>query len=928
MTTPEEAAARRLETRFDRLWKTDLREAAQVATSLRRAASRSRDSVVRAIALRVDGHMDHYRGASKLAPAKLVRAAALYRRAGRPLDEADVLRSSIDVYAHLGRDRQALAAAATARAIYAAHRDALRLGKLAVNVGNLHQRRGELAAARRAYSEARRRYATTGTAVTRANVDFNEANVLEAFDRLVEARPLYERALAAYESEKLSAFAARAEFAIAELDVVEGFLDRGLERLEHARVRHLAVGDRVGAAHCDLEASEALLRLNRPAEAGRVADRALGVFRPARHDTETASCLGVMGCVSLQEGRPARAATLLRQAQRRELAVANMVGAALHGVGVAQAELLRGRPRAAVAEARRSAAAFGSRKLLSRQARAMAVAAEGLRRTGDARGARRTAGGAVVLARKRGDRRSELAARLILARIEKAAGRNAAAFAQLTQAERCVERMRRGVTSEESRLAFALDKIEVYEALVDNRLGVGTRRAVKEALLFAERGKARALAERLSEGRPVLLDRGSSGAKRLLARLDAVERKLAVAEARLDDDGATPGLRGMRATQVASLSSARWATLNRLAHQDPRGATLLGARVRDPLAALGPLTANEMVLEYAQSGDRFHLFVVERTGVTAHRSIAGVAEVGAVAALLRFQLGKGVLGDDHAERFGPFLLETLKTYLDALHRMLLSPVDGRLDGKVIRIVPHGLLHGLPFHAFERGGVPLIERATVSYAPSLTVLGLLGRRGAAQSAVPLVLGIPDRSAPEIEAEVDALRRHLGGARFFRGKAATADAMRLCEMRPPLLHVASHGFFSEDGAQRAGLKLGDVWLSLDDIYTLRGAGALTVLSGCETGRGSVYSGDEWVGLVRGFLQAGARTVVASLWEVHDKSAVAQMDDFYAGLNMGLPVGEALAEAQRAARRRDPLPLRWAPFMVIGDPRLKLASSRRAA
>jgi len=70
-----------------------------------------------------------------------------------------------------------------------------------------------------------------------------------------------------------------------------------------------------------------------------------------------------------------------------------------------------------------------------------------------------------------------------------------------------------------------------------------------------------------------------------------------------------------------------------------------------------------------------------------------------------------------------------------------------------------------------------------------------------------------------------------------------------------------------------------------------------------------------------------VVASLWEVHDKSAAAQMDDFYAGLTAGRPVAEAMAEAQRAARRRDPLPLRWAPFMVIGDPTLKLASRRAA-
>jgi len=927
MTSPEQAAARRLEARFDRLWKTDLRKAARVAAALSKSAARSRDAVARAIALRVTAHMDHYRGKSSLAPAKLLRAAALFEGADLPLDAGDVLRSAIDVYAHLGRDREALAAAAKARVIYTRHRDALRLGKLAVNVGNLHQRRGDLASARRSYAEARRRYASSGTPLSRANVDFNEANVLEAFDRLAEARPLYESARAVYRREKLDAFAARAAFAIAELDVVEGFLDRGLARLEDARESHQALGDILGAAHCDLEAAEALLRLNRRAEAESAAGRALRLFRRAQHDTETASCLGVLGGVALQEGRPGRAATLFRDAQRRETAAGNPSGAALHGVGVAQAEIQRGRARAGAAVAKRSAAVFGSRKLVSRQARALAVAAEGLRRAGDAGNARRLAERAASLANRRGDRRSELAGLLVLARVEESAGHHAKAFERLVEAERCVERMRRGVTSEESRLAFALDKIEVYETLVDNRLRVGTRRAVTAALIYAERGKARALAERLSEGRPALVNRGSAEARRLLARLNEVERKLAVAEARLDDDGATPGLRGARATQVATLSATRWATLTRLAQEDPRGATLLGARIPDPLTALGPLGANEIVLEYAQSGGRFHLFVVERGGVSAHRGIASVSQVGELATLLRFQLGKGVLGEGHTDRFAPFLMATLSTYLEQLHRLLLAPVASRLAGKLVRIIPHGILHGLPFHAFERGGAPLIESAVVSYAPSLTVLGLLGRRGPAKGSVPLVLGIPDRSAPEIEAEVDALKRRLGDARFFRGGQATADAMRLCEERPPLLHVASHGFFSEDGAQRAGLKLGDTWISLDDIYALRGTGALTVLSGCETGRGSVYSGDEWVGLVRGFLQAGARAVVASLWEVHDKSAAAQMDDFYAGLTAGRPVAEAMAEAQRAARRRDPLPLRWAPFMVIGDPTLKLASRRAA-
>ena len=141
------------------------------------------------------------------------------------------------------------------------------------------------------------------------------------------------------------------------------------------------------------------------------------------------------------------------------------------------------------------------------------------------------------------------------------------------------------------------------------------------------------------------------------------------------------------------------------------------------------------------------------------------------------------------------------------------------------------------------------------------------------------------------------------------------------------MACHGFYSEDGPSTGGLRLGDSWLSLPELYGLRRTARLVVLSGCETGRGTVYSGDEWVGLVRGFLQAGAQSVVASLWEVHDRATVSLMDDFYGAMAGGVPVAEALAMAQRRARRADSMPLRWAPFVVIGDPRLRIARREAA-
>jgi CHAT domain-containing protein len=263
-----------------------------------------------------------------------------------------------------------------------------------------------------------------------------------------------------------------------------------------------------------------------------------------------------------------------------------------------------------------------------------------------------------------------------------------------------------------------------------------------------------------------------------------------------------------------------------------------------------------------------------------------------------------------------------------LHETLLGPVSARLENRSVRVVPHGPLHGLPFHALEDGEGPLVERAVVSVVPSLAVAGLLAKPRPGRRSAPLVLGVPDAAAPEIEAEVEAVRRHLQGARVFRGERATLDALHLSETRPSVLHVACHGFFGETSPGVAALRLGDAWVSLPDIYGLRNTADLVVLSGCETGRGLVHSGDEWVGLVRGFLQAGARAVVASLWDVHDETAAPLMADFHERLAMGDSAAEALTHAQRAALARGLGVLRWAPFTIVGNPATRPLRRRKAA
>ena len=80
--------------------------------------------------------------------------------------------------------------------------------------------------------------------------------------------------------------------------------------------------------------------------------------------------------------------------------------------------------------------------------------------------------------------------------------------------------------------------------------------------------------------------------------------------------------------------------------------------------------------------------------------------------------------------------------------------------------------------------------------------------------------------------------------------------------------------------------------------------------------VPPGDDWVGLVRTFLFAGASNVVATLWPVEDRSTAVLMEAFYRRLETRVSPGEALAEAQRALARdtRTSHPFYWAGFVPV--------------
>jgi CHAT domain-containing protein len=115
--------------------------------------------------------------------------------------------------------------------------------------------------------------------------------------------------------------------------------------------------------------------------------------------------------------------------------------------------------------------------------------------------------------------------------------------------------------------------------------------------------------------------------------------------------------------------------------------------------------------------------------------------------------------------------------------------------------------------------------------------------------------------------------------------------------------------------SGFKLSDGWLTASDLFSMNCQTNLVALSGCKSGMSQVTGSDDLVGLMRGFLYAGARSLLVSLWNVDDRTTSQLMTRFYESWQNGCTRSAALAQAMRSIRKDRPNPFYWAPFLLVG-------------
>jgi CHAT domain-containing protein/tetratricopeptide (TPR) repeat protein len=492
-----------------------------------------------------------------------------------------------------------------------------------------------------------------------------------------------------------------------------------------------------------------------------------------------------------------------------------------------------------------------------------------------------------------------------------------------------IERTAASLAAAERRSAFLADKADVYLQLA---MLERSRGRVAIAFELSERVRSREMLELLARGRVALpLDTAAP----LIAREQDLRRRIAELMG-----GLTSVEEGKQPVRGPDMSAGNGVTREALVRaQDAYTELLLEMRDRAPRhAALvsrdGPnvgdvaqrLSADDAFIEFLVTDTASLAFVITRDTVAAVDLAVGRHTLATMIDFVRGTL---------RPRGSPRLDSLWRAPLRQLHQRLIAPLEeaGLLKRKTrLTIVAHGDLHYLPFAALVDGatGRFLVERYEVVLTPSAAVWLALGARPAGRAVAGMLALAPRPDAlPASRLEVAAVGR-LGGpdVRVLVGKAASEESFRREAPTRRVLHLATYGVLNKQNPLFSFVDLApggadDGRLEAHEVFGLALTADLVVLSACQTALGSgaladVPAGDDWVGLSRAFLHAGATRVVASLWAVEDRATATLMERFYREYAAGASPATALALAQRAllVDRTTAHPFYWAGFQLVGE------------
>jgi CHAT domain-containing protein len=498
-------------------------------------------------------------------------------------------------------------------------------------------------------------------------------------------------------------------------------------------------------------------------------------------------------------------------------------------------------------------------------------------------------------------------------------GRDQEAEPLLQAAVRQIEQLRGNLSQEAIRVSFLRDKIVAYEDLAQLYLSRGDEESLRKALRVTEQAKSRTLADLI---------------------MGLVETKLAT-NAEPEENQRLQDLRAeLNATYNQALRGAQdgeravsWQELNErsiaLTNEISRLSLGLTDYWTSKATAHAPsfdttqtqLSPTLTLLTYHILADEVLVFVYRKGRLRVKRRLADVSTVQKLLQELEIEWARFQVEESFIHRHLKHLEKSTQRVLRHLYRHLVAPVAAWLPASEestpkLGVVPHGLLHEVPFQALFDGNRYLIDRFELVYAPSATLLTHYQKPKPLRNDRAVVFAVSDPLIPSVIAEARAVAQYLPQTHLFLNEQATLAAFQAQALECGILHLACHGLFRADNPMFSALQLHDGWLTAADVLALDLTDTFVTLSACESGRSDGQRGDEILGLTRAFLGAGARALLVSLWLVEDETSANLMACFYEQLAQGAGYASALRTAQMTLKQKFPHPYYWAPFILIGQ------------
>jgi CHAT domain-containing protein/predicted negative regulator of RcsB-dependent stress response len=887
------------------------------------SGARAREELA-AIAAWVDGIAELVRGGMTNALERLRRAIALFDSLRDEGSVAHVRASEVMALSILGHHEEAITVGERAKTQLIAVGDEYSAAKLSVNLGHALCQQGIFKDAIAHFEDAKTIFSKHNDARCECASEIGLADAYVGVGQMDRASASYHHALKLCETFHLRRDEALARESLALLQLARGNFSDALRSLEQARRSYEALGLTAAAVVVDQQQASVYYELNLLPEALKFLESVLSQYESLEMPVERAWAY-------LELARVRAALNLSREDIEVALAHAMelfdsedvVIGQASAMLARAEYSLAGDRAEVALDLAEHADRLFTDigHSLGSNQAQV--TCAKSLLSLGRAEEAKSSFTKVLGQAVEHQLVSVQVSCFVGLGLVASAMGDEAAGRRHYESAISLFEAQRSSLPSDDLRAAFLADHLRPYREILRLNLFAVEDFGPEAVFTQLERYRARVLNERLrenavpnvaAEGRECGPDGGnieSSAHDVERSRLNWLYRRIRRLEA--DGENAEPLVEESKRIEQNLLEYVRRERIGSIDGRTSPDASY-GLAI-DPLSIQSKLGPTRALIEYGILDDELFVCLVKSDGVSVQRNISHWPTAKAAIEQVRFQLGTIHYTPTMIVHHNETLLRRLKAALKQLHDLIWAPFAHAIsECSELIVVPSEQLGSVQFAALHDGQSYLVERFALAVAASAhSALRGLDRNAVRPTSV-LALG-ESSYLERAGAEAKFVAGLFPSATVLVGSEATTQAFRVASREVDVIHLACHGRFRVDNPAFSALHFVDAAFTAFDAESLRIRAAVVMLSACESGITQSASGDELLGLVRGFLIAGASRVVASLWAVDDVVTEQFVRVFYMALQGGDEPTIALRKAQLEIKRHWPLPSHWAPFVLYG-------------